>query len=97
LLRGEQRLWLASRRAGPRGEGKWHVRSRIAVEHGGPGPGTPIDTRTASGDLLQRYRAFLPVVSLGLAMPGAGGKGDVCAGGFVLSAFGFLFSRLLLC
>jgi hypothetical protein len=47
--------------------------------------------------LNRGYRSFLPAGPLGLVMPGAGEKGEVCAAaGFFLSAFGFRISRLLL-
>ena len=42
-------------------------------------------------------RPFLPPLPLRLPKPCARPKGEISAGGFGLSAFGFLFSRLLLC
>jgi len=60
-----------------------------AVQHTSTWPGL-LGTRT-----LQR--PFLPALLLGLPKPGARPKGEICAAGFGLSAFGFRFSRLLLC
>jgi hypothetical protein len=49
------------------------------------------------GSSVRDYRR-LPAATLSLPIPGHGGKGDLCvSGAFFLSAFGFRFSRLLLC
>jgi hypothetical protein len=56
----------------------------------------PVDARrSAVPRMLQR--PLLPALLFRLPKPCARSKGEICAGGFGLSAFGFLFSRLLLC
>jgi hypothetical protein len=50
---------------------------------------------TSQRCLLERYRPFFLPARFGSAMPGPRSNTDVCATGLDFSAFGFLFSRLL--